>query len=87
MNTQSDISDILGQMTVGKMVMGGGSKLEQLLKHFSANDIPLAICADGRHLGRQPDTLKRYARRLNLKFPDYVPRHMRPKREKKAKAA
>jgi hypothetical protein len=77
---QSDIRDILGEMAAERM--GGSSKLERLLKHFSAKGIPLETCADHRHLGRAVSTLKRYARLLDLTFPDYVPRHLQPKKAK-----
>lgn len=77
MSAQSDIRDILGEMASGPIITE--SKLVQLLKRFSAVGLPIAICADQRHLGRKVDTLKRYARQHDLKFPDYVPRHLRPK--------
>lgn len=84
MGEQSDIRDILGEMAAGPIT--NESKLEQLLKHFSAHNIPLATCADKRHLGRKVSTLRRYACRMSLKFPDWVPMHMRPNKEKKARA-
>lgn len=84
MSAQSDIADILGKMTEGPKKTGGGSKLEQLLHHFSATGKPLSALADHRYLDRKVSTLKRYACRLSLKFPDYCPRHLKPK---KAKAA
>lgn len=84
MNHQSDIADILGEMANGPIV--SESKLITVLRHFSAHNVPLAVCADARHTGRKLSTLKRYACELSLKFPDWVPRHMRPKKEKKSKA-
>jgi hypothetical protein len=83
MGTQSDIADILGEMARGPITCE--SKLERLLRHFAAHKIPLTICADKRPLGRAVNTLQRYARRMDLKFPDYVPMHLRPKKEKAAK--
>lgn len=83
MNRQSDISDILGQMASGAFAGHGPNKVEQVLKHFASAGLERKTCADERHLGRKVETLKRYARRLNLKFPDYVPRHLKPKKVKK----
>lgn len=83
MSEQSDIRDILGETAAGPIT--NESKLIQVLKHFSAKNIPLATCADKRHTGRKISPLKRYACDLSLKFPDWVPRHMRPKKEKKRK--
>lgn len=54
-------------------------RVELLLRHFHELGLPLAVCADRKHLGRKVVTLKGYARRLGLAFPDYVPR---PKKEK-----
>lgn len=85
MSEQSDIADILGEMARGPITCE--SKLERVLRHFSAHSVPLETCADKRHTGRKLSTLKRYACRMDLKFPDWVPRHLRPKKEKKAKAA
>lgn len=85
MSEQSDIRDILGEMAAGPIT--SESKLVQVLKHFSAHNVPLKTCADNRHTGRKISTLKRYACDLSLKFPDWVPMHMRPKKEKKAKKA
>jgi hypothetical protein len=85
MTEQSDIRDILGEMANGPIT--NESKLVQVLRHFSAHNVPLKTCADNRHTGRKISTLKRYACRLSLKFPDWVPMHLRPKKAKKAKAA
>lgn len=85
MSEQSDIRDILGEMASGPITCD--TKLVQVLKHFSAKGVPLSTCADRRHTGRKLSTPKRYACEYSLKFPDWVPRHMRPKKEKKAKAA
>lgn len=82
---QSDIRDILGEMASGPITCE--SKLERLLRHFATHSIPLSTCADKRHLGRKVETLRRYACRMDLKFPDYVPMHLRPKKEKKPKRA
>jgi hypothetical protein len=82
MNAQSDISDILGKMTSGPLV-AGTNKVGEVLKHFASAGLERKTCADDRHLGRSVSTLKRYACRLNLKFPDYCPRHLKPKKAKK----
>lgn len=83
MNQQSDIADILGAMANGPIVGGGHTgRVGEVLRHFSRAAIPLTTCADGRHLGLKVSTLKRYACRLSLKFPDYCPRHMKPKKAK-----
>lgn len=84
MSEQSDIRDILGE--IANAPICSDSKLVRLLKRFSKIGLPLKTCADKQHLGREIDTLKRYARRHDLKFPDYVPRHLKPKKEKKKRA-
>lgn len=55
-------------------------RMEALLSAYQEAGLTLAVCCDRRHLGRAPSTLKRYARRLALSFPDYTPRAMRRKR-------
>lgn len=60
-------------------------RMDAVLQHLHKTGHTLASCAGPLRMGRSVDTLKPYARRLSLAFPDYVPRHMRPKKEKKAK--
>ena len=72
---QSDISEILGDISShGPALTKHSRKLNAILTHFSEKGIPLAVCADKRHLNRKVSTLKRRARRLGLSFPDYTPR-------------
>lgn len=87
MSQQSDIADILGRISAAPMRgTSGRSRVGEVLTHFSQAGLTIRVCADARHLGRAISTLKKYARRLNLKFPDYCPRHMKPKKAKKARA-
>lgn len=78
MSEQSDIRDILGEMASGPII--NESKLLQVLKHFSAKGVPLKTCADNRHTGRKISTLKRYACEYSLKFPDWIPRHIKKRK-------
>jgi hypothetical protein len=72
---QSDISEILGEISSsGPALTKHAAKLNAILTHFSQKGIPLAVCADKRHLNRKVSTLKKRARRLGLSFPDYTPR-------------
>lgn len=48
-----------------------------LLVAYHRRGLSLAVCGDRLHLGRAQSTLKRYARRLRLSFPDYTPRNLR----------
>jgi hypothetical protein len=45
-----------------------------VLRHFHGLGYALKDCADPRRTGRSLKTLKMYARRAGLSFPDYVPR-------------
>lgn len=93
--SQMDIRNILDDLQQGPMLSTHRGKIEALMRHFSANEIPLATCADPRHMRRSISTLKAYARDFKLKFPDYVPTSLRPPkppkvrkpRTRKAKAA
>lgn len=58
---------------------------EDLLTRLHGNGLTLEQCADKRVMNRSLDTLKGYARKLKLSFPDYVPMELRPKKEPKAK--
>jgi hypothetical protein len=60
-------------------------RMDAVLQHLHKAGCTLAQCADNKRMGRSLETLKPYARRLSLAFPDYVPLHMRPKKEPKAK--
>lgn len=82
---QSDIADILGQMASGPIIGERSKKFEIILRHFSKVGMSIKTAGDFRHLDRATSTLKRYARRWDLKFSDYVPMHLRPKKAKAAK--
>lgn len=65
-------------------ILGSHTKrMEALIRHFHGAGLTLAVCADGKHLGRKIETLKPYVRALNLSFPDYVPLALRPPKEPK----
>lgn len=77
---QSDIADILGDLQSGPLLSEHRAKIEALMRHFAAAGVTLATVCDERHLNRAEATVKQYARDLNLAFPDYVPRSLRPKK-------
>lgn len=84
--TQTDIRDFLTEAQGGKGLWNSESHKEKIgdcLRHFAANGVPLSVCSDKRHLDRAVSTLKKYARELGLKFPDYTSRAMK-KAEKAA---
>lgn len=56
------------------------SLTEALLRRLHEKGLTLEQCADRRIMNRAPATLKAYARRFDLAFPDYVPRKRRPKK-------
>ena len=58
-------------------------RISYCLKHWAEHGIPLSVCADRRHLDRSVNTLKAYARKLKLKFPDYVPDALKTPEERK----
>lgn len=84
---QTDIGEILTDMASGPRIGGHVSKMETLMRHFSSRGVSLETAADSKHLNRSPETLQRYARRLGLKFVDYVPMALRPKKPKPEKKA
>lgn len=58
-------------------------RVAHCLKHWAAAGITLAVCSDARHLDRSVNTLKAYARKLKLRFPDYVPDALKTPEERK----
>lgn len=52
-------------------------RFEVVFADLHARGFSLAVLCDKRHLNRTPGTLKRYARRLGLAFPDYSPRSLK----------
>lgn len=50
---------------------------ETLLRSLMKNGLTLEQCGDAKVMGRSMYTLKKYARRFRLAFPDYVPRKLR----------
>lgn len=80
-----DIRDFLEEVESGPLLGAHKKRMEALMRHFSANDIPLATCADPRHLRRSLSTLQSYAREFSLKFPDYVPMKLRPPKPPKVR--
>jgi hypothetical protein len=53
--------------------------MDELLRMFAAKGTPLSILAGPQYLKRKVPTLRKYARRLGLTFPDYIPRQPRSK--------
>lgn len=53
---------------------------EALLRRLHEKGLTLAQCADHRIMRRSLGVLKKYARRFDLAFPDYVPRKLKPKK-------
>jgi hypothetical protein len=62
----------------GPMMGSHGKRLLALVRYFHAIGLSIAVIADRQHLGRRPTTVKRYARKLGLTFPDYRPRSRKP---------
>lgn len=85
MNAQTDIKDILGEMIRGPILETHRNKINALMRHFAKAGLTVATICDARHLRRAPSTIKRYARELDLQFPDYIPMKLRPKKEKPSK--
>ncbi len=85
---QTDIEDIIGEIASSKVIgTNHARQMAALMRHFASAGLTVEQVADGKHLNKAVSTIQAYARKLNLAFPDYVPRHLRPKKEKKAKAA
>jgi hypothetical protein len=82
---QVDIADIIGKLAESP-VRGSAyhRQVEALFRHFAANGKTLETVRDHRHLDMSEHTARAYAREFKLSFPDYVPRELRPKKEKKA---
>lgn len=79
----TDMAEILGAVeSNGPALNSYAAKMNALLTYFAERQIPLAVAADRRHLNRSVGTLRKRARMLGLQFPDYVPRALRPKKEK-----
>lgn len=57
-------------------------RVEEILRHFHKIGLTLEVAGDRQHLDRAQSTMKKYARRLKLGFPDYVPVALRPKKVK-----
>lgn len=61
MSEQSDIRDILGEMAAGPIT--SESKLVQVLRHFSAHNVPLKTCnankTERRKLQKERSDLER----------------------------
>jgi hypothetical protein len=76
-----------GVMLDGPMLRTHGARMETLMLHFHRLQVPIAVCASPGYLARKPKTLKAYARRLGLAFPDYTPRPKKKKRRAKKKRA
>ncbi len=56
-----------------------------LLQHAVAQGWTLEYCSTQKIMNRKRRTLEGYARRFNLTFPDYTPRKLKPKKQRKAK--
>lgn len=57
-------------------------RMDALLRAYHRRGLTLEVCGDRLHLGRAQSTLKRYARRLRLSFPDYTPRKLRRRKRR-----
>lgn len=85
---QMDIADIIGKLA-SSPVRGTAyhRQVEALYRHFASHAIPLETVRDEKHLDLSEATARAYARQFNLAFPDYVPRSLRPKKEKPMRKA
>jgi hypothetical protein len=85
---QIDIADIIGKLAQSP-VRGTAyhRQLEELFRLFAGRGVALETVRDAQHLAMSEHTARAYAREFKLSFPDYVPRELRPKKEKKAEAA
>lgn len=81
MSQQIDIADILGSVASATPHLGTHqARLEAIMRHFCGAGLTLAVSGDVRHLNRATSTMKAYARRFGLAFPDYIPTALRPKK-------
>jgi hypothetical protein len=56
---------------------------EAILRWAAGRGIPLATCAGPKFMDRKLRTLKQHVRRIgDISFVDYVPRKLKPKKEK-----
>lgn len=80
---QTDLREALDKLTESNLTPLDTTRhrylMNELLRHFASKRIPLAVCADARHLNRNIKTLKQYCRDLGLSFPDYTPKALREK--------
>lgn len=57
---------------------------EALLRHGASIGMTLEQCSSPKYMNRAVVTLKRHVRRIgNLTFPDYTPRKLKAKKERK----
>lgn len=86
---QIETRSLLNHVASNETFMGKASRgqiLIRLLKHYAQKgDMPLETLASSKYLGRALSTLKQKCRENDLKFPDYVPRHLKEKKEKAKK--
>lgn len=82
-----DINDFCNDiLSNGKFIGSHRNRLKALMLHFAEAKTPIRTVASAKYLGRSVDTIKTYCRRYEIALVDWTPRHMRPKKEKKAKA-
>lgn len=80
MNAQVSMKSVLDEAANSKQLFDHQHKIAHILRHFSENGLSLAVAGDEQHLNRSESTLKRYCRKFQVKFPDYVPMSMRPRK-------
>ena len=69
----------------GGIVSSDHDKLtEALLRHAASKGFTLEQCSSPKFMDRKIATLRRHVRRIgDLTFPDYIPRKLKPKKERK----
>jgi hypothetical protein len=81
---QVDINDVLQEIRDAPHAVGGHKqRIAFCLKQWSVKGLSLATCADSKHLNLGDKTVQAYARRLKLRFSDYVPYELRTEDERK----
>lgn len=83
---QMDINDVLQEIRSSQYAVGGHKqRVAFCLKQWAAKGLALSTCADSKHLNISPRMAEAYARKLKLRFSDYVPYALRTPEERKRK--
>lgn len=78
---QSDIREILGDIANNSPIMTRHhQRMETIIKHLHKAGHTVETISGHKYLGRSASTIKRYARDMDLIFPDYTPAHLKEKR-------